>query len=254
MGKTTLSLAAAIHGARQGKRVAAITVDPSRRLTSLLGLDSSSDQRKTVQWGEEQHSFDIFYVEPQKVFTDFVSKNMKADHFEKLSGNGIYKQISKNLRETHNFAALYKMHEVLKSPDYDLVILDTPPCHQVIDFFESPRRLQRFFSAKPVTEKKSWLRWVQETGVTVVESFLKTMVGNEFVEEMDAFFNVVGELRSEINNVSSHFIEVLAEPTSQLMLVFPPAQDKLQDALYMDSELEKNHFNVDGYVLNRAYP
>ncbi len=254
MGKTSLSLVAAIQGAKQGKRVAAITVDPSRRLTSLLGLEASEDQSKSVRWASIDKPIDVFYIEPSSVFQSFVEANMNKEFFEKLKDNGIYKQISQNLRETHNFAALYKTESILSSGQYDLVVLDTPPCHQVVDFFESPSRLQRFFSAAPEPSKKGWIQWVQEKGVQVAESFLKTLVGDEFVEEMDHFFRFVGDIKSQIYSTSEGFLTHMKGEEASLQLVFPPFPDKIQDAEYLNSQISNFGFKIDGFVLNRAFP
>jgi anion-transporting ArsA/GET3 family ATPase len=254
VGKTTLSLAAAIEGARQGKRVAAITVDPSRRLTSLLGLDFESDQfTKRVEFSGVQSPLDIFYVDPQKVFQDYVSGKMSPEFFNKMQSNKIYQQISKNLRETHNFAALYQMQTILASGDYDLVILDTPPCHQVIDFFESPQRLQQFFSSQSSSGKKGWLQWVQERGMQVAETFLKTLVGKEFVEEMEGFFQAVGNLRLEIHVTTADFMKHLRSDDTSILLIFPPAKDKIQDAIYLQSEMSRNEYGISGFIMNRAF-
>ncbi len=197
---------------------------------------------------------DIFYIDPSSVFQNFVSENMKAEYYEKLKDNGIYRQISQNLRETHNFAALYKTEKIISSGEYDLVVLDTPPSHQVVDFFESPAQLQRFFSATAIADKKGWLHWVQEKGIQVAEGFLKTLVGDEFVGEMDHFFRFVGDIKNQIFATSEGFLEHMRGPQSSLQLVFPPAKDKIQDALYLNQAISKNNFAIDGYILNRAYP
>jgi len=219
-----------------------------------LGLEESSENFKEVRWKELPEAIDVYYVDPQAVFQKYVSEKLKPEYYEKLKSNGIYKQISKNLRETHNFAALYQMEQILSDNQYDLIVLDTPPCHQVVDFFEAPKRLQKFFSAGPVTEKKGWLHWVQEKGVQVVEGFLKTLVGPEFVQEMDGFFKAVSDLKKEIHGTSEKFLESFSKPGSELILVFPPAEDKIEDANYLLEEMEKNNYQVSGFVLNRAYP
>ncbi len=179
---------------------------------------------------------------------------MKPELFSTLEANGIYQQISQNLRETHNFAALYKVESLLEGQQYDLVILDTPPSDQVVDFFESPRRLQKFFSARTPQEKEGWVQWVQEKGVRVAEGFLKTLVGGDFVDEMDHFFKVIGDLRTKIHSVSTSFDRSVRSESAKLVLVFPPALDKVSDAEFLTSELAENQIVVDGYVLNRAYP
>ncbi len=254
VGKTSLSLVVAIQAAKMGRRVAAITVDPSRRLSSLLGLQASENQSKSVRWSSVEKPVDVFYIEPSEVFQGFVQENMKAEFFEKIQNNGIYRQVSQNLRETHNFAALYKTEKIISSGQYDFVVLDTPPCHQVVDFFESPARLQRFFSATVVSDKKGWLSWVQEKGMQVAEKFLKTMVGDDFVSEMDHFFRLVGDVKSQIDQTSQGFISQMQSSDTSLQLVFPPARDKIQDALFLNKEISDNKFKVDSFVLNRAFP
>lgn len=248
-----MSVATAIQAAKKGKRVVAVTVDPSRRLTSLLGLESDQGDFTTLNI-EGCAPLDIYYVDPKKVFNEFVSTHLSPDLFEKLSSNGIYKQISKNLRETHNFAALYKMYEIFESDKYDLIILDTPPCHQVVDFFESPERLKNFFSETESQQKSSWVGWIQQKSYSVVEAFLKKLVGEEFVSEMDNFFKAVGGLKKSINQVSNKFIEVLGRKDSKLFIVFPPAQDKIHEAKYLKSQIAGLNYSVSGFILNRAFP
>lgn len=252
VGKTSLSLATALQAGRRGKKVAAITVDPSKRLSRILGLDEHGAGKLDSENMSGQ--IDVFHIDPQQVFQEFVSSHMSADLYAKLKSNGIYRQISKNLRETHNFAALYKMSDIFDSNQYDLIVLDTPPCHQVVEFLQAPSRLQKFFSGKEEKEKAGWVSWIQNKSLQVTETFLKTLVGKEFVEEMDKFFQMIGALKSEIYRVTDNFLVRMADEKSNLLLVFPPALDKYEDALYLTSEIEKNQFKIDHFVMNRAYP
>ncbi len=255
VGKTSLSVVTALRAAQNGRRVAAITIDPSRRLTHLLGMQSESEGEnvQTIQWDGLSGSLDLYFVDPEKVFQEFVSSHIGESMYEKLSRNGIYKQISKNLRETHNFAALYKMVEVFKNDEYDLVVLDTPPSNQVIEFFESPKRLQKFFSNQSEGEKANWLDWIQSKSLKLAEGFMKKMVGGEFVSEMNHFFSAVGSLRSDIGKVTDIFLENMNRSTSYLLLVYPPSLDKIEDARYLMAEMSKNQFSVNEFVMNRAY-
>lgn len=115
--------------------MAAITVDPSRRLVRLLDQPMQEDHFKG--------SLSLHSVDTEVIFKAFVLEAMGEKYYRTIEKNRIFQQIAKNLRETHNFAALYKMAELVGDPQYDLVVLDTPPCHQVIEFFEAPQRLQK---------------------------------------------------------------------------------------------------------------
>lgn len=249
MGKTSLSLAFAIQAARRGRRVAAITVDPSKRLTQILNLDQKV-QPYRMDW---EYSLDLYNVDTRETFQKFVEQNIGGDFYNRIKDNKIYQQISLNLRETHNFAAIYKMEEILSKNQYDLIILDTPPCDQVIEFFESPKRLQSFFTANTLQTDTGWVKWIQNKGMQVVEKVLQNLVGKEFVGEMENFFSIVGQLRGKVQQVTTTFIHELAQPSTELLLIFSAAKDKVKDAQFLQQEMERNDFNVDGCVLNRAY-
>ena len=252
VGKTSLSILCAIAAAKQGRKVAAITVDPSRRLSDVLGLGEGQGNPTQLSWPAFSGSLDVYHVDTEATFEQFVSQNMSSEFYKKLRQNKIYQQISQSLRETHNFAALYLMIQVLKQ-DYDLVILDTPPCHQVVDFFESPQRLQKFFSNNLSPDKESWLGWFKDQGVKVAERFLQTLVGGEFVAEMDSFFRGVGNLRQGIADVSQEFTKVLSAESSHIALIFSTALDKQEDARYLSEQIKRNQFSVGTYIINRGY-
>lgn len=202
-----------------------------------------------------EHHLDLYNVDTQETFQKFVEENIGPEFYNRIKNNRIYKQISQNLRETHNFAAIYKMAEILSRNEYDLVILDTPPCHQVIEFFESPQKLQSFFSANADSnkDKNGWVKWVQNKGVQAVEKVLKNIVGMEFVGEMEGFFSIVGQLKGKVQQVTATFLEVLKLPSTELILVFSAAKDKISEAQFLQGEMAKNDFTVDGFVLNRAF-
>ncbi len=232
--------------------MAAITIDPSRRLSDVLGLGQGQGNPSKLKWQGFKGSLDVYHVDTEATFEQFVSQNMTSEFYNKLRENKIYQQISQSLRETHNFAALYLMTQVLQQ-DYDLVVLDTPPCHQVVDFFESPQRLQKFFSTTLPPDKESWLGWIKDQGVRLAERFLQTLVGGEFVAEMDSFFRGVGSLRQGIADVSQTFSRILSNDSSHIALIFSTALDKQDEALYLSEEIRRNQFLVGSYIVNRAY-
>lgn len=251
VGKTSLSILTAIAAAQKGRRVAAITVDPSRRLSQVLE-QSTSLQGSKLQSAWQSH-LDVYFVDTEKSFSEFVSHNVSGDLFSRLSENRIYQQICKNLRETHNFAALYQMHLILEKKKYDLVVLDTPPCHQVVDFFQAPQRLENFFANQLDSQVGSWLGWVKNQGVKVAEKVVQGLVGPEFVREMDSFFRSIGSLSHEVAHISKNFRSHLTDSQSHISLLFSEASDKLQEASYLAQEIEKSSYAVNSYIMNRAF-
>ena len=252
VGKTSLSLATAIEAAQRGKRVAALTVDPSKRLTSLLGLDADLHSWETLQLSDG-NSLDIYHINPSELFQEFVKSHLKSDLYEKLLNSRIYQQISTGLRETHNFASIYKMVQVCQQDRYDFVVLDTPPCHQVVDFFASPTRLQSFFQGNAAPVDDSWLSWLQKGSARMAEGVLRPLVGADFVDEMGHFFSAITGLSQDVQATSKNFIELFQPDDAQIVAVFPPAPDKLEELSFLVNEISRLGYKVDQFVMNRAF-
>lgn len=251
MGKTSLALSFAIEAAREKKKVAAITVDPSNRLNALLGLKQGMDSRQEIVFDPPGVSLDVFFLDTQSIFQRFVASNMEGIFYERIRKNSIYQQISKNLRETHNFAALYKMVEIFSIESYDFIVLDTPPCHQVIEFFNSPGQLQSFFSLYKDKFINPWFSWIKAS--SLVEKGLKKLIGEKFIHSVDQFFKVIGHLNRSVHQVSRNFLDTLASDNSFLILVFSPSADKMEEARFLQKEINKKGFKVNAYLLNRAW-
>ena len=251
VGKTSLAISFALEAARERKKVAAITVDPSNRLNILLGLKKGMDEGQRVIFDSLETSVDVFFLDTEKIFQRFVASHVGDLFYEKIGKNSIYQQVSKNLRETHNFAALYKMVEVLSFQSYDFIVLDTPPCHQVVEFFSAPGQLQNFFSLYKNKFSNPWFSWVKTS--SVMEKGLKKFMGKKLIDNIDQFFKTIAHLTESVHDVSKSFIEALKKDNSFLILVFSPSADKVAEACFLQEEINKKGFKVNAYLLNRAW-
>lgn len=253
VGKTSLSLAVALLAAQSGRRVAAVTVDPSQRLFRILNPDASTSVLPfDLNWPEFQSPLSVYPVDVEKTFNEFITTQLGETFFKVIAENKIYRQISKNLRETHNFAALYQMYNLLQDSRYDLIVLDTPPCHQVLEFFQAPERLSEFFSTKEETNQ-TWVGWVQKKSFQAAESLISGLIGQEFLKEMEVFLFGVQRLGVKVREVSDTFVQVLRRQDSKMVLIFSPAHDKVEEALFLNSQLTNLNYRLDGYLLNRAF-
>ena len=250
VGKTSLSLCFAIEAAREKRKVAVITVDPSRRLNALLGLKQEMETKQQIVFKDPKISLDVYFVNTESTFEKFVAHHIDETVHKKIKENPIYRQISKNLRETHNFAALYKIVEILSTQSYDWIVLDTPPCHQVMEFFDSPIQLQKFFSHYKDHRLGAWVSWLREP---FMEGILKKLAGEEFFRNMNHFFTSIGHLKQGIQNTSQSFLDALKAQNSLLVLVFSPAPDKVSEARFLHGEISKRGLKVGAYFLNRSW-
>ncbi len=157
VGKTTTAAAAAAMAATHlGGKVLVLTVDPARRLANALGLETFGNV-------ETQVSLDAFSaagVEPRgelwaamldtkQSWDDLVARHAPdAATRDAILANPLYQNITGRFVQSHDYIAMERLYEIHKSGRYDLIIVDTPPTRNAIDFLEAPERMADFFSSR----------------------------------------------------------------------------------------------------------
>ena len=70
---------------------------------------------------------------------------------EKLLDNKLYRYVSTSLAGTQEYMAMEKLVAVKDDPRYDLIILDTPPTANALDFLDAPERLMEALDSTTMT-------------------------------------------------------------------------------------------------------
>ncbi|MCC6137938.1 MAG: AAA family ATPase, partial [Bdellovibrionaceae bacterium] len=123
-GKTTLSASWAIEAAKAGKKVGLLTIDPSKRLGDVFGMNIAVESFKSVPF--EAGSVDVHLIDSQQVIKEFVVKNFSQSEYDKLQKNRIFSQITSVLSDNQSLSTIYKLNELIKSKKYDIFVVDTP--------------------------------------------------------------------------------------------------------------------------------
>ncbi len=157
VGKTTISAALALCGARRGRRVLVLTNDPARRLADALGLAGLSDtpveiDRESWAPSKEAPSSGALFammLDPKPTFDRLVTRlSHDPQARARILENRMYRQLSEALAGSAEYAAMERVLEAVESSDYDLVVVDTPPSSHALDFLSTPRRLRRFLDGR----------------------------------------------------------------------------------------------------------
>jgi anion-transporting ArsA/GET3 family ATPase len=72
---------------------------------------------------------------------------------EKILANPLYQNISGRFVQSHDYIAMERLYEIHSEGKYDLIVVDTPPTRNALDFLDAPQRLADFFSSR-------LLRWL----------------------------------------------------------------------------------------------
>ncbi|MBI3557488.1 MAG: ArsA family ATPase [Deltaproteobacteria bacterium] len=263
VGKTTTSGAIAIAGARMGRRVLVLTIDPSKRLAEALGVERNPPAPVTLPADRLQAvgiqapgTLDAWMLDPKLIADQEVRAIVKnPEDIEKLLSNRIYKHVTTMVAGMHEYTAMQALHRFVLSGRYDLVVLDTPPSRHALDFLEAPSRLSRFLDGRVFkmfmpAETTGGLR---RAAGSLVSRVLGGVLGEQFAGDLSVFFGVFAGVLGTLNRDVSGMRDFLSKPDVAFLLVTSPAPAALEEALFFQRKTDELKLPFRGFVLNRSH-
>ncbi|HUO05386.1 MAG TPA: ArsA-related P-loop ATPase [Candidatus Binataceae bacterium] len=161
VGKTTISAAIAVRTAASGRAVDVMTVDPAPRLLDALGLNSDSSEPREVALDSVLNSrsrsaararLRALKLDPKGTFDAIVARNApSAAARDAILENRIYRNLANALAGVADYMAMEKLLELADDATTDMVVLDTPPAAEALDFLDAPRRMLDLLNSRAVS-------------------------------------------------------------------------------------------------------
>jgi anion-transporting ArsA/GET3 family ATPase len=266
VGKTTTAAALAVGAAREGRRVLCLTIDPARRLAEALGLESMRDEEQPIStelFAREgmsmRGSLTAMMLDASATFDELVVKySPSRERAKRLLDNKLYQYVSRSLAGTQEYMAMEKLVAVQKDPRFDLVILDTPPTTNALDFLDAPGRLvdaldspaiRWFVQAFQSTGKLS-LNLLARSAAAVLRG-LGRITGGGFLEAMAEFITELNDLFGGFRERAKIVEAALRSPEVSFVLATSPAPMSIQEVLFFSDRLEASHMPRGAIVVNR---
>lgn len=261
VGKTTVAAALGVKAAREGKKVLVLTIDPSKRLASTLGIEGRDEITRVPGQNFKGELF-ASVVNHQKTFEDFVLRAAKkSDSAKKMLENKLFQQLSTNLESSQDFTALEKLYSAYETQEFDLIILDTPPTKHAIDFLNAPQKLSALFHEnvtrwfrQPGAGPSSFVSNVFAAGTRKVLQILEVLTGSEFIQQLTEFFTIIEKWQDQLYQRVVSVQRLLMSPETQFCLVSNFDVAKLKESEFFQKEIRKAGFHLRFLILNRAFP
>ncbi len=264
VGKTTASAAIATGMAARGLRVGVVTIDPARRLADALGLGEGlgNEPMRVDPDRLAAHGLEIsgelwaMMLDSKRTFDALIEKVAPSEAArDEVLGNRIYQEISTAVAGSQEFTAISKLDELHREGDFDLLVLDTPPSRNALDFLDAPDRLTGFFQGRAI---RMFLRpagiggRVLGAGSGVVFSILRRVTGVDLLEELSVFFRAMGGMIGEIVARADRVKQLLSDPETTFLLITSPERDPVEETIYFHRRLREQKLPFGGLVVNRA--
>lgn len=257
VGKTTVAAVLALEGARQGRRTAVVTIDPAKRLADALGLEGLTNEPGRIEgdWPGELHAL---MLDTKSTFDALVTKYAQDEgQAERILENRFYRNISSALSATQEFMAMEKLYELHVESDFDLVVVDTPPTRNALDFLDAPGTLTRFLDHPLYKVVMAPTRGIMKAFNVAAQAFLHTVarvVGAEVIDDAISFFQAFQGMEEGFRNRAHRVDELLAEEATRFVLVASPRRDTLDEAVFFADALDGAGIAITALVVNRMHP
>jgi anion-transporting ArsA/GET3 family ATPase len=257
VGKTTTAAVLAMEAARRGRKAAVVTIDPARRLANAMGLEGLSNEPSQVP-GDWPGELWALMLDTKSTFDALVVTHAAdEDQAERILSNRFYQNISGALSGTQEYMATEKLYELHHDRDFDLVVVDTPPSRNALDFLDAPRRLSRFLDHRLYRILMTPTRGVMKAASAAAQAFVRSVtkvVGGEVFDDAITFFTAFEGMERGFKERARAVEALLADESTNFVLVASPRRDTVEEARFFAAKLAESGIAVQALVVNRMQP
>jgi len=264
VGKTTTSAAIAAGMAARGLKVCVLTIDPAKRLADSLGLKELGNEAKQVdpalfeqQGVEIQGELWAMMLDAKATFDELVARQAPDEEArDRVLDNRIYQQISSALAGSQEYMAMEKLFELHSEGQFDLLVLDTPPTRNALDFLDAPKRLTQFIEGRSlrVFMKPTGLAAkVAGRGASVALSVFKRIVGFDLLADLAEFFNAFSGMVDGFQARAKRVNSLLSDPHTCFLVVCGPQGEPVDEAVYFHRKLVEAKLPFGGVIVNKVH-
>jgi anion-transporting ArsA/GET3 family ATPase len=264
VGKTTSAAAIAAGMAARGLKVCVLTIDPAKRLADSLGLEQLGNEAKRVDPKLfERHGVEIegelwaMMLDSKATFDELVARQAPDEESrDRVLGNRIYQQISNALAGSQEYMAMEKLFELHTGGEFDLLVLDTPPSRNALDFLDAPRRLTQFIEGRSLRvfmRPTGLAARVAGRGASVALSVMKRIVGFDLLADLAEFFNAFSGMVDGFQARAKRVNSLLADRHTTFLVVCGPQGEPIDEAVYFHRKLVEAKLPFGGVIVNKVH-
>jgi anion-transporting ArsA/GET3 family ATPase len=270
VGKTSVAASAALGAAcRLGGKVLVLTIDPAKRLATALGLDRLGNVAHQVPPDalkaaglEPRGELWAAMLDTKQSWDDLILRHAKDEETAyRILENRLYHNLTARFVQSHDYIAMERLYEVHASGEYDLIVIDTPPTRNAIDFLEAPKRMAEFFGGR-------LLRWLTlpyrvggRRGTRVLNVASKPfyqmadrILGSKFLQDIAEFFMSFQSMYEGFVERAKAVERLLHDRRTTFAVVTTLEAAPLHEAERFCEELQARNFHLGALVLNKTLP
>ena len=264
VGKTTISAAIAMGMAAEGRKVAVVTIDPAKRLANSLGLEELGNEPRLVDPAvfeaagvEMKGELWAMMLDAKRTFDEVIERLAPDERTrDDILANRIYQELSNAVAGSQEYTAMSKLYDLDRDHDFDLLVLDTPPSRNALDFLDAPDRLTQFLEGRALQvflRPTGLATRIVGRGTGVVFSVLKRVTGVDLLQDLSVFFRSLGGLIDGFKERAKQVNALLADSETVFLLVTSPEREPIDEAIFFWRKLKAARMPFGGVLVNRVH-
>jgi len=265
VGKTTTAAAlAAMAAMRHGGKVLVLTVDPARRLADALGVGAIGNEAVRVP----SRSFPVVdgrrprgelwaaMLDTKASWDDLVTRHAPDKRTaRRILDNALYENITGRFVQSHEYIAVERLYDLHSDGRFDLIVVDTPPSRDALDFLAAPERMADFFSSRflrllTAPYRSSVAGFASKPFFTVADRVL----GSQFLHDITEFFSLFQTMAPGFVERAKAVGRLLRDNRTTYVVVSTLEASPLHEAGFLVDSLRGKGFHLGAVVLNKVLP
>ena len=247
--------------AARGAKVAVVTIDPARRLANALGLDALENEPRRVDperlGAEFAGELWAMMLDPKRTFDELIER-VAADpqRAEEIRANRVYRELSTAVSGSQEFTAVAKLYELQRDGEFDLLVLDTPPSRNALDFLNAPGRLTSFLEGsalKTLIRPTGLGMRVLGRGAAPLLSALRRVTGVDLLSDLSTFFGLLGDMTEDFSKRAAEVERMLKADSTAFVLVTSASAPAIDEAIWFRRTLTDGGLPYAGVIVNRMH-
>jgi anion-transporting ArsA/GET3 family ATPase len=196
-------------------------------------------------------------LDPKRTFDELIDRVAPdPERAAAIKANRVYGELSTAVSGSQEFTAIAKLYELEHELDFDLLVLDTPPARNALDFLEAPQRLNSFLEGRAlkalVLPTGLGMR-VLGRGATPLLLALRRVTGVDLLADLGAFFQLLAGMTEDFSTRAHNVEDLLRAPRTAFVLVSSAEREPIDEAIWFRRTLAESGLPFAGVVVNRVH-
>ncbi|HTA32328.1 MAG TPA: ArsA-related P-loop ATPase [Solirubrobacteraceae bacterium] len=263
VGKTTTSAALALGLALRGQKVVVVTIDPARRLASALGLAELPSEPQRIEpalFAQQglpvEGELWAMMLDAKRTFDELITRLSPDERTrEEILANSVYAELSTAVAGSHELSAIAKLYELYEEHDFDVIVLDTPPSRNALDFLDAPGRLLGFLEGKALQVflgPSGLTARMFGRGTALVFGIFARVTGVDMLGDLSTFFRSLSGVLDGFGERTRNVSALLRAPSTTFMIVTSPEAEPAREAEFLLERLAASEMPVGELIVNRV--